>query len=97
MFMTQYYFLFHIFEVEINWWQSFWSVSVVFLELAIVPTIAVFTECSLRWKACREIVTLFSGNMSGILAASLAIWIINLVAPALIGRLLILGLRIFRK
>ncbi|MEP7258279.1 MAG: lysylphosphatidylglycerol synthase domain-containing protein [Flavitalea sp.] len=97
VFVVQYYFLFQVFEVEINWWQSFWSVSVLFLALAIIPTIAALTELGIRWKASLEILTLFSGNVAGILATSLAIWIINLVVPALIGCVLILGLRIFRK
>jgi len=38
---------------------------------------------------------LFSSNIVGIVATSLAIWIINLVIPALIGSLLILNIRLF--
>ena len=35
VFVLQYFLLFRVFNVEINWWQTFWSVSVVFLILAI--------------------------------------------------------------
>jgi uncharacterized membrane protein YbhN (UPF0104 family) len=97
VFILQYYILFSIFGVDINWWQSFWSVSVVFLILAIVPTIAVLTELGVRWKASIELVQLFSNNAVGIMATSLAIWVINLVIPALVGSLLILRIKLFRQ
>ena len=97
VFLLQYFLLFKVFKVEINWWQTFWSVSVVFLILAIIPSIALLTELGIRWKAGIELVALFSSNITGILATSLAIWIINLVIPALIGSLLILGIKFFKK
>ncbi len=95
VFVIQYFILFDVFKVELNGWQVFWSVSVVFLVLAIVPTIALITELGVRWKTSVEVVQLFSVNVVGILATSLAIWIINLVIPALIGSLLILSVRLF--
>ena len=95
VFTIQYYVLFDVFGVEMNGWQVFWSVSVVFLVLAIVPTIALVTELGVRWKTSVEVVQLFSSNIVGIVATSLAIWIINLVIPALIGSLLILNIRLF--
>lgn len=95
IFIVQYYLLFAVFNVSLDPVQVFWAVSVVFLVLAIVPTIAIITEVGVRWKASIEVVQLFTGNTIGILAASLAVWIINLVIPALIGSLLILGIRIF--
>jgi hypothetical protein len=97
VFVLQYYLFFRIFKVEVNWWQTLWSISVVFLILAIVPSIALLTELGIRWKASIELVAIFSSNITGILAASLAIWIINLVIPALIGSLLILGIKFFKK
>lgn len=96
VFILQYYLLFRVFKVGLNEWQVFWSVSVVFLVMAIVPTIALFTELGVRWKTSLEIVQLFSSNYVGILATSLAIWLINLVIPALMGSLLILNIRLFR-
>ncbi len=95
VFVLQYYLLFDVFKVELNAWQVFWSVSVVFLVLAIIPTIALITELGVRWKTSVEVVQLFSVNLTGILATSFTIWIINLVIPALIGSLLILNIRLF--
>ncbi len=97
VFIGQYYLVFSVFEVSLTPVQVFASIGVVFLVLAVVPTIAVITELGVRWKASIELVQFFSTNTWGVLATSLSIWIINLVIPALIGSLLILGIRIFKN
>src|SRR5690606_23107753 len=40
VFIIQYQLVFSLFDVNLSWWQGFWFTSVVFLILAIVPTIA---------------------------------------------------------
>ncbi len=97
VFLLQYYLLFRVFDVDISWAESFFAISVVFLILAIVPSIAILSDLGIRWKASIELVHLFSANSVGILATSLAIWTINLVIPALMGSLLILGIKLFRN
>jgi uncharacterized membrane protein YbhN (UPF0104 family) len=97
VFIGQYYLLFDVFDVHITAAQVAGSVSVIFLVLSIVPTIAVITELGVRWKVGIEVVQLFDRNITGILATSLIIWIINLVIPALIGSLLILGIKVFKN
>lgn len=97
VFIGQYYLLFAVFDVSLTPMQVFASIGVVFLVLAVVPTIAVITELGVRWKASMELVQFFSTNTWGVLATSLSVWIINLVIPALIGSLLILGIRIFKN
>lgn len=97
VFIGQYYLVFSVFDVSLTPVQVFASIGVVFLVLAVVPTIAVITELGVRWKASIELVQFFSTNTWGVLATSLSIWIINLVIPALIGSLLILGIRIFKN
>lgn len=97
VFIGQYYLLFTAFAVELDLAQVFASVSVVFLVLSVVPTITFIFELSLRWSASIEVVKIFSTNVAGILATSLAVWIINLVIPALVGSLLIIGIRIFNN
>jgi hypothetical protein len=96
VFILQYYLLLQVFEVELNWWQTFWSMSVIFVVLAIIPSIAIFTDLGIRWKASLQFLALFSSNTVGILGASLSIWIINLVIPAIMGSLLIFSIRIFK-
>lgn len=97
IFVLQYYWLFKVFDVGLNGWQVFWSMTVVFLFLAIIPTIALITELGVRWKTSIAVIQLFSTNLVGILATSLSIWLINLVIPALLGSLLILNIRMFRN
>lgn len=97
VFIAQYYLLFDVFNVNLTFAETFASMSVVFLVLAIVPSIAMVTELGVRWKASIELVQFFSTNMIGVLATSLSIWVINLVIPALVGSLLILSIRIFRN
>jgi hypothetical protein len=94
VFVIQYFILFDVFEVNVDWWQCLWVISVMFIVLAIAPTVAFLTDLGIRAKASIELVQFFSNNLVGILATSLTIWLINLVIPALIGSLLILGIRI---
>lgn len=97
VFIVQYYLLFSAFGVHVNWWQTLQSVSVLFLVLAILPSFTFLTDLGIRWRAGIEIVQLYSSNTIGIFATAFTIWLVNLIIPALIGSLLILGIRIFKK
>lgn len=95
VFILQYQLLFLAFKVQLQPLEVMGSVSVLFLVMAVIPTIALFTELGVRWKASMEIFRLFSDNILGILATSLTIWLVNLVIPALIGSVLLLKIRFF--
>lgn len=95
VFIMQYFLLFSVFAVDITWWQAFWSISVVFLIIAVAPSLGFLTELGVRWQAGIQLVQVYSSNVAGIFAASLAVWMINLAIPALIGGALITGLKIF--
>ncbi|MBL7743105.1 MAG: flippase-like domain-containing protein [Chitinophagaceae bacterium] len=98
VFIIQYYLLFRLFGVEVSWWQGLWAVSVSFLVMAVIPTIALFTDLSLRGQVSLKLLGLFSSNSLGISLAAVSIWFINLIIPALAGSLLILGIkRIFKN
>lgn len=94
VFASQYLLLMDVFGVEINWWQGFWIISLLFLVLAIIPTFAL-AELGIRGKVFIFLLEGFSKNYAGIISCTLGIWIINLVVPALIGSLLILRVKIF--
>jgi hypothetical protein len=64
--------------------------------LALIPTIAL-AEIGVRGKVSLALFGLFSINSIGIVAASVGIWFMNLVIPALFGSLLILGIKIADK
>ncbi|HEX4877259.1 MAG TPA: lysylphosphatidylglycerol synthase domain-containing protein [Chitinophagaceae bacterium] len=92
VFLVQYLLLFNLFAVEISWWQAFWTVSVSFLVMAVIPTIAI-AELAQRGKVTITIVGLFSSNELGMTFATAGIWFINLILPAVIGSLLIVRMR----
>jgi MFS family permease len=96
VFGLQYFLLFRFFGVEVNAWQGFWAVSVVFFIMAVIPTIALF-EIIQKVYITKEIFTIFTINTLGIGLVTTSIWFINLVVPAAIGSLLILGIKFFRK
>jgi hypothetical protein len=93
VFTIQYYLLFRLFSVDVSWWQGLWAVSVSFLIMAVIPTIALFTDLSLRGKVSLKLLGLFSANNLGISLTAVSIWFINLIIPALTGSLLILSIK----
>ena len=95
IFVSQYILMIKLLQVDVTVWQAFWLITVVFLVMALVPTIAL-AEIGIRGKVSVQIFGLFSANNIGIVAASVGIWAINLVIPALIGSLLILKIKIFK-
>ena len=83
-------------QVDVSVWQAFWLVTVMFLILAVVPTIAL-AEVGLRGQVSLELFGLFSSNKIAIIAAAAGIWFINLIMPALMGSLLMLSIKIFKN
>ena len=92
VFIVQYYLLFRLFDVQVLWWQGFWSVSVSFLVMAVIPTFAI-AELGLRGRIGLILTGLFSTNTAGIIFATAGIWFINLIIPAIAGSLLILSIK----
>lgn len=90
VFIIQYNLMLQVMEVQLGWWQGFWTVSVLFLLLAVIPTIALL-ELGLRWEYSILLFGLFSNNSVGMYAAATGIWLINLVVPAIAGSVFMLG------
>jgi Lysylphosphatidylglycerol synthase TM region len=98
VFIIQYYLLFRLFEVDVSLAQCWPAVSVTFLIMTVIPTIALFTDLGLRGTVSLKLMGLFSGNSLGIGLTAVSIWFINLIIPALAGSLLILSIkRVFRN
>ncbi|HMR84361.1 MAG TPA: lysylphosphatidylglycerol synthase transmembrane domain-containing protein [Niabella sp.] len=93
VFSLQYFLLFQLFKVDVSILQSWMGISVMFLIMAIIPTIALFTDLGLKNELSIRLMGLFTNNHLGVSLTSLSIWLINLVVPALIGSLLILGIK----
>lgn len=94
VFVTQYVLMMQLLQVDIQAWQAFWLTSVLYLVMAVIPSIAL-ADLGIRGQASLELFGLISSNKIGIVAASVGIWSINLVVPALIGSILIARVKIF--
>lgn len=95
VFVMQYVLLLKVMQVDIGFGLSFWLITVFYLVLAVAPTIG-FLELPVRVKASLQLMQLYSTNTLGIQTAALAIWLINLVLPAVMGSVLILGTKIVK-
>jgi MFS family permease len=96
VFTTQYFLLFRFFGVDVNWWQGFWAIAIVFFIMAIIPSIELF-EVAGKTFVTQEIFAIFTVNNLAIGFVTTTIWFINLFVPAAIGSLLILGIKFFKK
>jgi hypothetical protein len=95
VFVLQYIFMLQLLQVEQNIRSGFWSITLMFWILAIIPSFAI-ADLGIRGTIAK---TLFSqsNNMIGILTVTFGIWFVNLFIPALIGSLLILGIKIKKQ
>lgn len=96
VFAAQYLLLLQAFNVGINVVTAFWLITIMFLALAVVPTIAL-AELGVRGKISIFLFGVFSANTVGIVFTASSIWLINLVVPALAGSLFLLGVKLFRN
>ena len=95
VFTLQFYLLLVLFEVDLKFSEAILMIVLSFFVLAAVPTVAL-TELGVRGSVSIFFIGLVSTNTLGILVSSFALWIINLIIPALIGSLFVLELNFFR-
>ncbi|MCX6207721.1 MAG: lysylphosphatidylglycerol synthase domain-containing protein [Bacteroidetes bacterium] len=96
VFIVQYVLLLRVFGMESDLLNIMMMVSVFFLVMAVIPSIAL-AELGFRGKLSLQLFGLLSSNHLGIIAAAATIWIINLIIPAIAGSVLILGVRLFKN
>ncbi len=98
IYATQYYLLFRAFGMTLQYGEGLFLVSVLFFALTVVPTVAV-AELGIRGVLSIYIVEWLFANSIGsvpLIAASSALWMINIALPALIGGLFVVDLKFFR-
>lgn len=95
VFTAQYLILLYALGVTFVWWQGFFMINMIYLVMALVPTIAI-AELGLRGQVGIYFLGLLSANTAGIIAGTVAIWVINLILPAVMGSILLLGVKIFK-
>ncbi len=96
IFILQYVLLLQVMGVNIAFVLCFWVLTIFYLTMALLPT-AGFIELPVRATASVKLLSVYSSNILGIQAATFGIWLINLVIPAIIGSLLIFGIKIMKE
>lgn len=96
VFIVQYLLLLHIFGVRLNTFDAACTICVLFLVLAILPTIPV-ADLGMRGEAGLQLFGILTSNTTGVIATTTGIWLVNLIVPAMAGSLFILGIKIFRN
>jgi hypothetical protein len=104
IFFMQFYFALRLFDVSLSITEALLLLPVIYLTLAIVPTIAL-TELGVRGSVAIYVIGSYlslnnaaSENLApAILSATTFIWIVNLVFPAIIGTFFVFNLRFFRR
>ena len=94
VFVIQFILLLQLFIGSIPFGVACMMISIVYLVLAIIPTIAL-AEIGIRGKVSLLVFGMITTNTVGIIAATLAIWCMNLVIPAIIGSIFFASLKIF--
>lgn len=88
VFFHQFYFLLLFFNVEISWFHSLCGISLIYLLTSVVPIFSIF-EFGVRGSLAIAVLGIYSPNFLALFSASLALWIINLALPAMVGALFI--------
>ena len=96
VFVSQYILLFRFFNVYVPTAAIVHVMSLVFLAMAVIPTITL-VEIGLRGQISLKLMGMFTANSLGIGLTSVSVWFINLIVPAVVGSLFILGIKVFRK
>ncbi|MGN6214904.1 lysylphosphatidylglycerol synthase transmembrane domain-containing protein [Parafilimonas sp.] len=96
VFAVQYMVVLHLFEVKIDAVNAFCTTSVLFLFLAILPTIP-FADVGIRGQAGTQLFGLITPDAFGVIATIAVIWFINLILPSAAGSLFLLGIKLFKK
>jgi hypothetical protein len=84
VFALQYVFMLWSLNAGGDLLTSFCCVSVFYLLMAVVPSVALL-ELGLRWQYGIIVFGAFNANLIGVYTASTAIWLLNLLIPAIIG------------
>lgn len=96
VFSAQYLILLRAMGVEVVWWQGFGMIYLLYLTMAMIPSITI-AELGIRGEVGLYYLGLLSANKMGIIAATFGIWLINLVVPAILGSLLLLGIKVLNE
>lgn len=104
IFSFQFFLLLHVFLVPIAYFNAMIIISVVYLLMTVIPTIAL-TELGVRGSVSLFVFSQYFEKMNlwndqlglGVVSAAMVLWLINLAFPALLGITFVNSLRFFRN
>lgn len=104
IFSLQFFLLLQMFFVPIDYFNGIAIISVVYLLMTIIPTIAL-TELGVRGSVSLFVFGLYFETLNvwseqiglGVISASSVLWLLNLAFPALLGTFFVYSLRFFRN
>jgi len=96
VFVVQYIIVLQLLHVKIDLADAVCTTCVLFLVLAVLPTIP-FADVGIRSEAGTQLFGLLTPDVFGIVATTSLIWFINLIIPSIAGSLFLLNVKIFRK
>lgn len=94
IFTVQYWLLLVFFNVELPAVFAFPLIALVFLINTLIPA-GILLSLGIRGSAAVALFGIWSNNTEGILAATMTLWVINLLLPAVIGSLVIPKFNLF--
>jgi len=89
VFFTQFYFLLLIFDVQVSVLEAFIAIAFTYFSMAFIPSISL-AEIGIRASVSLFYLGWYSTNEPGIVGASLALWLVNLALPAVVGSLFLI-------
>jgi hypothetical protein len=96
IFSIQFYLILHWLQIDITPADACVLLPITFFLMAVIPTFAL-SELGVRGATAIFVLGTVSLNTTGILAASLFLWFINLAFPALVGLFFIVNLNFFKS
>lgn len=95
IYTAQYLFLLYWLNVEMPFFDGFLMSALFFWVITIIPSVTLI-ELGERGAVGIFLFSYLNDNVVGILAATVGIWCINLVVPAILGSILLLRMRFLR-
>lgn len=90
VFFVQFYLLLHVFGVQVSFFNAAFLIPATLLAISVIPSFAL-ADIGVRGVVSVFFIGLVSSNSAGIIAASVALWIINIAFPALLGNLVLIN------
>ena len=95
VFTAQYLFLLRWMNVAVPLAEGFIIAALFFWVIAVIPSVAL-TELGVRGNVSLYLFHNFSSNTVGMLAATMGIWLLNLILPSILGSVLVMRMRLLR-